>query len=59
MDEIDTSIDDSVWKFGTPVLEDIVSKDVFREMVALRRKLHEHPELAFQEVFTSATGEKV
>eukprot|EP00928_Gymnodinium_smaydae_P027929 TRINITY_DN21440_c0_g1_i1.p1 TRINITY_DN21440_c0_g1~~TRINITY_DN21440_c0_g1_i1.p1 ORF type:complete len:566 (+),score=70.16 TRINITY_DN21440_c0_g1_i1:100-1698(+) len=50
----DSSVDQEVWEHGTKMLADTVSVDDFREMVALRRQLHEIPELAFNEVKTAA-----
>ena len=41
---------DEEWEHGGEVLQDIVSRDMFREVVALRRKLHKRPELAFEEI---------
>jgi hypothetical protein len=49
-----STVDDEVWQFGTAQLGDTVSRQVFAEVVALRRKLHECPELAFSEHATAA-----
>lgn len=54
----DTSVDDAVWKFGAEHLSSRVSPDVFREMVVLRRRFHEFPELAHQELQTAALVRK-
>jgi hypothetical protein len=53
----ESTIDDNVWQYGGDQLGEVVSKEIFKEIVVLRRKLHERPELAFKESFTSTTGE--
>ena len=49
-------MDAKVWQYGGKQLGEVVSKEAFKEMVVLRRTLHERPELAFKETFTSTTG---
>ena len=49
------SVDESVWRFGGRSLASTVPRSVFEEVVQLRRRLHERPELAFQETFTAST----
>ena len=51
----EASVDESVWRFGGRSLASTVPRSVFEEVVQLRRRLHERPELAFQETFTAST----
>ena len=47
-------IDAEVYEHGTKSLGHIIPPELFNEIVALRRKLHEMPELAFEERRTAA-----
>ena len=49
------TVDESVWLHGGEHLGATIDKEVFKEIVLLRRTLHERPELAFNESFTAAT----
>lgn len=49
----EASIDAAVWTHSG-ALEPLISRELFKYIVALRRELHEYPELAFEEVKTSA-----
>lgn len=46
-------IDKEVYEHGAKLLGHIIPAELFGEIVALRRKLHETPELAFQEERTA------
>ena len=47
-------IDAEVYEHGAKLLGHIIPPELFNEIVALRRKLHELPELAFEERSTAA-----
>ena len=47
-------IDAEVYEYGSKSLGHIIPPELFNEIVALRRKLHEMPELAFEERRTAA-----
>ena len=42
-----------VYEYGAKLLGHIIPVELFNEIVALRRKLHEMPELAFEEKSTA------
>ena len=47
-------IDAEVYEHGAKLLGHIIPPELFNEIVALRRKLHEMPEVAFEERRTAA-----
>ena len=47
-------IDAEVYEHGAKLLGHIIPPELFNEIVALRRKLHEMPDLAFEERRTAA-----
>ena len=46
-------IDAEAYEYGAKLLGHIIPVELFNEIVALRRKLHETPELAFEERSTA------